>query len=223
MVRTLRLLSLAAAFTGGLAAAQHIVPQNLFPHSTDIGAARAGTTSFDSATGTWTVTGGGADMWGTADAFRFAWQRINGDATITATIQFPPGEHPPNEKAVLIFRQSLDPAARYADIAVHADGHITLQWRDVYGGQTDDRTAEIAIPAGHTATLRIQRVGAVFTASAPGPDGTLAQFGSAVIALRDPIYVGLGVCAHDAGGLATITFSHVTLRHDGWGVLRALQ
>lgn len=223
MVRTLRLLSLAAAFTGGLAAAQHIVPQNLFPHSTDIGAARAGTTSFDSATGTWTVTGGGADMWGTADAFRFAWQRINGDATITATIQFPPGEHPPNEKAVLIFRQSLDPAARYADIAVHADGHITLQWRDVYGGQTDDRTAEIAIPTGHAATLRIQRVGAVFTASAPGPDGTLAQFGSAVIALRDPIYVGLGVCAHDAGGLATITFSHVTLRHDGWGVLRALQ
>lgn len=223
MVRTLRLLSLAAAFTGGLAAAQHIVPRNLFPHSTDIGAARAGTTSFDSATGTWTLTGGGADMWGTADAFRFAWQRINGDATITATIQFPPGEHPPNEKAVLIFRQSLDPAARYADIAVHADGHITLQWRDVYGGQTDDRTAEIAIPAGHTATLRIQRVGAVFTASAPGPDGTLAQFGSAVIALRDPVYVGLGVCAHDAGGLATITFSHVTLRHDGWGVLRALQ
>lgn len=221
--RTLRLPGLAAVLAGtltaALAAAQHSAPRALFPHSTDIGAARHGATAFDVASGTYTVTGGGGDMWGTADAFRFAWQRVEGDATLTAAVQFPPGQHPPNEKAVLIFRQSLDPAARYADVAVHADGHVTLQWRDVYGGETDDVTADLATPKGAKVTLRIQRVGDVFTALDAGPGGTLTQFGSAVIALRDPVYVGLGVCAHDANGLATVTFSHVTLRRDGWAVL----
>ena len=61
-------------------------------------------------------------MWGGADAFRFAWTRVSGDASLTATVVFPPGNHPPNEKAVLIFRQSLDPGSPYADIAIHADG-----------------------------------------------------------------------------------------------------
>lgn len=221
--RTLRLLGLAAVLAGTIAAAQHIALRNWFPHSTDIGSTRQGATLFDPAAGAWTITGGGADMWGRADAFRFAWQRVEGDATLTATIQFPPGQHPPNEKAVLIFRQSLDPRALYADVAVHADGHITLQWRDVYGGQTEDTTADMAAPHGGPSTLRIQRVGDLFTASASVPDGALTQFGSVIVALHAPVYVGLGVCAHDADGLATVTFSHVELRHDGWGVVPAAQ
>lgn len=216
--RTLRLVGLAVLLAGSLAAAQHVPIGNLFAHSTDIGSTRHGATMFDPTSGTWTISGGGADMWGTTDAFRFAWQRIEGDATLTATIQFPPGPHPPNEKAVLIFRQSLDPAARYADVAVHADGHITLQWRDVHGGQTEDTTADIAATPDHPARVRIQRVGDLFTASVAGPDATLVQFGSAVIALHSPVYVGLGVCAHDANGLAAVTFSQVNLRQDGWGV-----
>lgn len=220
VLRTLRLLGLCAVL-GGTLAAQHLAPRNLFPHSTDVGSARHGGTAFDPVTGAYTITGGGADLWGSADAFRFAWQRIEGDATLTATIQFPPGHHQPNEKAVLIFRQSLDPAARYADVAVHADGHITLQWRDVYAGQTDDVTDEVVAAKNHVVTLRIDRVGDLFTASAAGPGGKLTQFGSAVIALRDPVYLGLGVCAHDANGLASVTFSQVTLRHSGWGVLPA--
>ena len=217
LLRPLRLLGLVAVLAGTIAAAQHVM--HLFPHSTDIGSTRHGATLFDPASGAWTITGGGADMWGRADAFRFAWQRIEGDATLTATIQFPPGQHPPNEKAVLIFRQSLDPGARYADVAIHADGHITLQWRDVHGGQTEDTTADQRATHGGPATLRIQRVGDLFTASASGPDGTLTQFGSAVIAMHPPVYVGLGVCAHDANGLATVTFTHVTLKRDGWSVL----
>jgi TolB protein len=181
--------------------------QGIFAGSTDVGAALKGSTVFDPATGVYTLAGGGADMWGAADDFHFAWQQIVGDAALTAEVHFPPGTHPPNEKAVLIFRQSLDPASQYADVAMHADGHITLQWRDVTGGQTDDTTA-----TEHNATtLRIERRGGSYVAYASGADGKLARFASAVIAMRDPVYVGLGVCAHDAQGLATVTFTHVSL------------
>ena len=49
--------------------------------SQDIGAVgRAGTASFATATGTYSVTGAGADIWGTADAFRFVTSRSRATA-----------------------------------------------------------------------------------------------------------------------------------------------
>ena len=184
----------------------------IFAGSRDIGVTRPGSTSFDAAGGTYSITGGGADLWGAADAFRFAWKSQVGDAALSASVQFPAGAHPPNEKAVLMFRQSLDPASRYADVAIHADGHITLQWRAVDGGQTDDITAEQHAAGSGPTELRIERHGAVYEAYAAGPDGKMTKFASAVIAMHDPLYAGLGVCAHDAEGTATIKFSEVRLK-----------
>jgi TolB protein len=187
--------------------------RGIFPGSTDIGAAQKGSSEFDPATATYRIAGGGADMWGAADAFHLDWQALVGDAALTAAVRFPPGTHPPNEKAVLIFRQSLDPGSMYADVAIHADGHITLQYRAVPNGPTDDILAPQHGSPDQPTPLRIVRKGDVFEAWAPGPDGRLVKFASAVIALHDPMYVGLGVCAHDAKGLATVTFSQVRIDH----------
>lgn len=181
----------------------------LFAESTDIGTAAHGLTAFDAAASTWKLTGGGSDMWGTTDAFHFAWRRITDDASLTATIHFAPGFHAPLEKAVLMFRQSLDPDSKYVDVALHADGHITLQYRDVQGGITDDITA----PHHGATTLRIQRQGDRYIGYAALPDGKLVEFASAVVALRDPVAVGLGVCAHDPNRVISATFSSVHLRH----------
>jgi len=208
--------ALAAACIAAVlgATAQPAAPQTrpheavgLFPNSTDVGITQAGSTTFNPATQSYELIGGGADMWGGADAFRLAWTRISGDASLAATVVFPPGNHPPNEKAVLIFRQSLDPASPYADIAIHADGHITLQYRLMRGGPTADVTAAIR----NAKTLSIGRHGDRFTASVTGLDGQLADFANIDIPLQESIYVGLGVCAHDAAGVATVTFSDVHL------------
>lgn len=179
----------------------------IFAGSTDIGPALRGATAYDAASDTYRISGGGADLWGAADAFHFDWKMWDGDGAIQADVAFPPGTHPPNEKAVLMFRQSLDPGSTYADIAIHADGHITLQWRAVQGGATDDIEAD----AHGSKTLRIERRGDVYAAFALGPDGKLTQFASAVIAMHDPLYAGIGVCAHDAQGVATVAFSRVSL------------
>lgn len=183
----------------------------IFPGSTDIGVTRKGSSEFDPATVTYRITGGGANMWDTADAFHFDWQRQDGDATLTASVQFSPGSHVPHEKAALIFRQSLDPASIYADVAVHANGLIALQYRAVPGGITDDIAAEQAGAPTGTTTVRIQRRGDVYSAWVAGPDGQFVKFASAVIALHDPMYVGIGVCAHEANSLATVTFSQIKL------------
>ena len=183
-------------------------PQGIFEGSTDVGKTEKGSTIYDAASGSYRVTGGGADMWGSADAFHFTWVRLSGDATLTADVHFPAGDLAPLEKAVLIFRQSLDPASAYADVAIHADGHITLQYRVASGGRTEDITS-----AEHgSARLRIERKGNRFTAFTGSGDGKLTAFSDRTVPMEDPVYAGIGVCSHAAEDLATVTFSNVTVQ-----------
>ncbi len=180
----------------------------LFTRSTDIGVTREGSTDFDAAHGIYRVTGGGADMWGKADAFRFTWVQITGDTSLTADVEFGPGSHAPLEKGVLMLREGLDPGSAYADIALHGDGHITLQYRATRDGKTEDQTA----PAKGPTRLRIERRGNHFTAStAISGSDTWTPFASVDIPLHNPVYVGLGVCAHNQEGSATVAFSNVKL------------
>lgn len=203
-------LSLAIAlFVAGVADAQQLAngPLGIFASSTDIGKTLAGSTAYEAATGSYTVTGGGADMWGREDAFHFSWVKLSGDATLTADVHFPAGVTVSLEKAVLIFRQSLDAASPYADIAIHGDGHTTLQYRLVSGGLTSDSTAP-----DHGATrLRIERKGNLFTASTGSADGKLTAFSSSTVVMDGPVYLGIGFCAHNANGLAGVTFSNVRI------------
>lgn len=193
----------------GLAGAQSrpTVPL-LLAGSTDIGSTVKGATVSGPAPGTFRITGGGADMWGTQDAFRFGWIRLSGDATLSADVHFAPGAAP-LAKGVLIFRQSLEPDSAYADVAIHGDGHVTLQYRPEPSAETKDITA-----SEHGATrIRIERSGSIFKASTQAADGSWKPFATQTVALTGPVYIGLGVCAHDAKGLATVTFSETALRH----------
>ncbi|HWZ52059.1 MAG TPA: hypothetical protein VNW54_11415 [Granulicella sp.] len=189
----------------------------MFQGSTDVGSVVAGATVYDAARGGYRVTGGGADMWGAADGFHLSWVRLAGDATVTAEVQFPEDGVVALEKGVLIFRQSLDPGSAYADVAMHGDGHITAQYRTVAGGKTEDTTSTVHGVAHGWTRLRIKRRGDAFTVSAGPVDGELTASAPVTVALQGPVYVGIGVCAHNAGGLATVTFSKVRIEQ-GSGV-----
>ncbi len=203
-------LLLAAALVAP-APAQSPAGNNLgpFSNSTDIGATRPGATLYDPATASFRVTGGGADLWGAADQFHLTWVKLSGDAALSADIHFAPGTADPTAKAILIFRQSLDPASPYADAAIHADGHITLQYRSTPGGKTEDSTA----PQHGPARLRIERRGDQFALYIGSADSKTPATSPATVVLHDPVYVGIGVCAHNAGHLETATFTNVTLDH----------
>lgn len=199
----------ALAFTGPVSIAVQPPAKGshgLFKQSTDIGATEKGSTVYDATSGSYRITGGGADMWGKADAFRFSWVRLSGDEAITADVHLSSAEVP-LAKAVLMFRQSLDPGSAYADIAIHGDGHITLQFRKTSGGVTADITA----PEHGSVRLRIERRGDRLTAYAESADGKMNAFGSTAVPLQDPVYAGLGVCSHNATGLTSATFSNVRI------------
>jgi len=82
-----------------------------------------------------------------------------------------------------------------------------LQYRVATGGKTEDVTS-----AEHGSTrLRIERNGNRFTAFTGANDGKLTAFSTSTVRLDDPVYVGIGVCSHNAEGLTTVTFSNVSL------------
>ena len=178
-------------------------PMGLFNGSDDIGKTKKGESVYDGASKSYRVTGGGADVWFAEDDFHFVWVKLAGDVELTADVAFTPQPAQPLAKAMLMVRQSLEPGSAYADVAIHADGHVTLQWREKAGGQTSDLTAALH----NSKTLRIERKGDSFTAYVTKPDGSMEAFGTQTLPMTGDVYVGLGVCAHDADGLATVTFS----------------
>ena len=202
-----KLIVAALAVSGLVAVSQTGGRLGLFSGSTDVGKTLPGETVFDATSGSYRVTGGGADMWGSEDAFHFSWVRLAGDATLTADVEFPAQVPVPLEKAVLIFRQSLDPASAYADVAIHGDGHATIQWRAAAGGKTEDVVAPLHGPM----RLSIARKANLFTASVGPVGGKLTAFSSTTAEMEGPVYVGIGFCAHNADGLASATFRNVTL------------
>jgi TolB protein len=194
-------------FPSFLFAQQQAGASGIFQGSTDIGTTHKGSTVYVPATGDYRLTGSGADLWGAADQFHFAWVRLSGDVTLTADVSFPTSSNERLRKAVLMVRQSLDPGSAYADIAVHGDGHITLQYRKVSGGSTEDTTS-----TEHGSTrLRIDRKGNQYTVSAGAVGQKLTALPPVTITLNDPVYVGIGICPHNADGFEEAIFSNVKI------------
>jgi len=181
----------------------------LFTTREDIGAcARPGGVAYHAGEQSYTVSGGGANMWFTNDAFHFVWKHVSGDVTLAARIAFVGSGGNAHRKACLLVRQSLRADSAYADAALHGDGLTSLQYREAAGARTYEIQANVSAPP----YLRIEKLGDYVSLSL-SPDGKTWRpaGGSFRLKLADPFYVGLGVCAHDNAALETAVFSEVQL------------
>ncbi len=180
----------------------------IFEAHRDVGVnPKKGSITFDSASGEYHVTGGGANMWEKVDAFQFAWKRLSGDIDVTADVHFLGTGKEEHRKAVLVIRQSLDADASYADVALHGDGLTSLQYRTAAGAETEEVRSTVNAPV----RIRIERRGNQFTMRVGKPGEELTSSGPVTVALQDPVYVGIGVCSHDAQVLETAVFSNVKI------------
>ena len=163
---------------------------------------------YDAAKGEYRITGGGANIWYDSDAFYFVWKQASGDLSLSADVQWVGTSSTAHRKAVLMIRQSLDPGAAYADAVSHGDGLTSLQFRGVANEHTYQVFTQIEGPA----RLRIVREGSRFTMYAGKPGEELKVVGPVeFVSLKDPVYVGLGVCSHTPTTLETAIFSNVKL------------
>ena len=187
--------------------AQHAV--SLFPDHADIGAVlRPGSSAFDPATRSYVVAGSGENMWAAKDALHFAWTQASGDLSLAADAVLIGQGVDPHRKACLILRQGLEADAAYVDVALHGDGLTSLQFREAKGDLTHEVQANILGPR----RLKVEKRGQYVRMFLSAGDGEPAYAGAAVrIALKDPFYIGLGVCSHNKDVTEKAVFSNVVL------------
>ncbi len=187
----------------------------LFEAETEIGhPAHSGSVDFNLSGGSYEIAGGGANMWFTNDSFHFVWKRLSGDFSLQAGIEWLGTGGNAHRKACLLIRQDLSPESAYVDIAVHGNGLTSLQFRDAKGGLTHEIEANVSQPArvgierqDNTFFIKLAETGSANATQKLGPGGAFIR-----LPFTDPVYVGLGVCAHDDQALERARFTNVELQ-----------
>jgi TolB protein len=191
------------------ASAPQATPVGIFESHANVGAVlNSGAVEYDSVKKSYTIAGSGENMWFGADAFQFAWKKMSGDVAFSADISFLGSGGNAHRKAVLMIRQSLDADSVYADVALHGNGLTALQFRDEKGGATQEVRSMVAGPK----SVRVEKHGAYFTMWLVGPNGKFEMAGgSPKIELKEPFYVGIGVCSHQKDVVERAVFSKVEI------------
>lgn len=181
----------------------------IFEATNDVGTVgHAGAAAFDSVAREYSLTGSGANIWGSEDAFRFLHRKLGGDVALTADIRWKGEGKDPHRKAGWMLRQSLDAGSPYVDAVAHGDGLISLQYRKTPGGPTEEVQSMVRAPA----TLRLERHGDVFALSLSRDGKAWHPVGSVSVALTDPVHAGLVVSSHDNSVSETAIFSNVDFK-----------
>ena len=201
-------MSIVSILLLGLTVANQQV--GIFEGHSDIGEIKhSGSVQVDSKTNSYTVTGSGENMWFVKDAFHYIWKKVSGDQSIESAIKFLGEGKVPHRKACLVIRQTLDADSAYADIAVHGDGLVSLQYRDTKGGTTHEIQTNVKAPKNCKLTKRGNYIIADVDDTYSGASIRLNITGT--------FYIGLGVCSHDANTSDTAVFSNVTVNAEQAG------
>lgn len=168
--------------------------------SVDVGAPTlAGSTTQNG--GTFTLVGGGDDIWGDADQMHLTYQSLPGDGEFVARVASLTGATDGWAKAGIIVKQSPTAGAPYALMAVTPANGVNFQH-----GFTSN-----ALAATEGGWLKVVRAGDTVTGLVSADGVTWNEVGSATVDLGDEAVVGLFVSSHDGSNLVTATFDNVTL------------
>ena len=158
--------------------------------------------------GTFNVTGSGADIWGTADAFHYEYTKLNGDGTIVARVATVPNVNPWVKAGVMI-RQTPAPDSPHAFVLVSASKGVAFQRRKSSGGPSVS-TAGSASAAPHW--VKLTRAGDTFTAYESDDGTNWTIIGHDTFPMFPMVYVGLAVTSHTTSASATCTFDNVIVQ-----------
>ena len=175
----------------------------------DAGATGA-TGSATFANGTFTVSGAGADIWGTADALHYAYRTLTGDGTIVARVTSIQNVNAWTKAGVMI-RNSLSPSAAqgFMLVASSATKGVPFQRRLVDGGTSVSTSGSLSTAPRW---VKLVRSGNTITGYESANGTTWTLVGSDTFTMGTTVYIGLGVSSHVAGTNAAATFDNVSIQ-----------
>jgi len=169
----------------------------------------AGSASY--ASPTFTVSGAGAGVTSTADAFRFVYQQLSGNTTIIARVATA-ASATTTERAGVMMRKdltagSIEASSMYKPTSTY---YVYFLRRTTANGSTSSTASTTAAaPPYWVKLVRSSNTLSAFM-SANGSSWTAVGSGTTVT-MTDPIYVGLAVTSGSTSAAKTVTFDNVSI------------
>jgi len=181
--------------------------------------------SANESNGTWTVIGDGADIWGSSDAFHYAYVPLIGDGEITAHVVDNGSGSNTWAKGGVMIRETLDADSRYLMMIItdSEGGGIAFQGRHQQAGAACS-SLHGDVTASPPYWVKLVREGDMITgyhsedgvdwvqfsdASPDNAGGTITN--PMELPMPEQVFIGLCVTSHAAGELRTYTFDNVTV------------
>jgi alpha-galactosidase len=161
--------------------------------------------------GVFTVSGSGADIWNTADAFYYVYQSYTGNVQIIARVTSQTGADGWAKAGVMI-RETLSADSKHAMMIISPQHGSSFQFRPA----TADATNHITPGNGLTTPcwVRLIRTGNKFKAYSSVDGTNWTKIGTTTISMSSSVYVGLCVTAHHSGWTNTAQFGNVSATTD---------
>ena len=162
--------------------------------------------------GTWTLQGGGFDIFFNKDQFHYVWKTLAVDGFVSAQV-LNQGNTDPSAKAGVMLRANTDTSSPFYAVFVTPKNDILVHFRFKQGGMTQEVKLPPATPQ-LPIYLKIARSGNIFTAYT-SPDGfawTPIAGSSITINTSSTMLAGLAVTSHNPSYLSVVTFDSVFIR-----------
>ena len=185
------------------------VPVNPLPapwQQSDVGAIKPGpgSANYDVTTQTFSVVGGGYDIYTTHDDFHYVYQPLDGDGQIIARVTSQTNTNAAAKAGVMI-KESPTAFAPYSMLAVTPTKGYKFQWSFLAESKTG---AAFTFP---NAWVKLTRAGDIITAYT-SPDGVVwTKLVQKTVTMSTTATIGLFVTSHNSGALSTATFDHVSV------------
>ena len=180
---------------------------------TDVGAVGIpGSASYSS--GTFTVSGSGADITGTNDEFNYVYQSVSGDLTLVAQVETENGTQP-YAKAGVMIRESLASDATRATVVITPTNGVAMEVRTSTGGTAIELAGGWIHGVPLPQWVELVRSGSTFTGYYSSDGSTWTEIASTNITMNTNATAGLAVTAHDNTSLNTATIDNVSIASAG--------
>ena len=157
--------------------------------------------------GTWSISAGGADIFGTADQFHFASQALAADGSISAQLTAQTNTDP-WAKAGMMIRQSTDPGAAYYAVFATPSNGIAVQYRSTQGALAQGAGSIAGVVPTY---LKVTRAGTTYTAYTSTDGVTWTAIPGSAVTLNMPgsLLQGIAVTSHNSAASCTATFDSI--------------
>jgi regulation of enolase protein 1 (concanavalin A-like superfamily) len=164
--------------------------------------------SFRAAGPIYMMSAGGADIWGTADQFHFAYKQLSSVESITAKV-VSVSNTDAWAKAGVMIRETLDAGSKHAMVVVTPSSGVSFQVRSTIGtGSEQVAVAGVKAPQW----VRLTRSGNTFTGEYSANGTSWQTVSSVTMPMLTDVYVGLCLTSHNASATCTSNFSNVTIK-----------